>query len=300
MSERVSGCAGERVSECVCHPEARRPCHPERSEGSIIKILRGLRPLRMTVTAIYCFLTLCSPAHADGWKELKSEHFIVYYLDGDQFAADVSQASEKYYSRIASDLGYARYDNFWTWDNRAKIYLYSDRDGYLSTGAQKWSYGMSRYDKKEIVSYANSAKFVESILPHELAHLIFRDFVGFKSYVPVWLDEGVAQWEESDNRSAAVGLLKEYISKNEIIPLAMLMKMNIAQESNVEITRRFYVEAVTLVGFLIKEYGPAKFTLFCRGLRDGENIDDALRLAYSEPIVDSASLEREWLQYYGG
>ena len=250
---------------------------------------------------IFVLCLLCSLAVAESWKEVKSEHFIIYYLDNDKFAEEVSARAEQYYDKIASDLGYSRYDNFWTWDNRAKIYIYRNREDYLmATGAKGWSYGFAAYGAKAIVSYAHSEKFLTMLLPHEMAHLIFRDFVGFKGEVPIWLDEGVAQWEEQDKRKAAVEAVRELITRKATIPLPQLMQMNIGQESDSEISDKFYIEAVTIVGFMIKQYGESRFTTFCRQLRDGGTINEALSFAYSDSVRDVGELEKEWLKYYGG
>ena len=250
---------------------------------------------------VMILLLIASLAPADEWKELKSEHFLVYYSEDEVFAGEVSQYAERYYEKIASDLGYSRYDNFWTWDNRAKIYIYPGRQDYLkATNAQEWSDGFANYNKKEISGYERNPRFLEMLLPHEMTHLIFRDFVGFKGEVPVWLDEGVAQWEEKEKRKTAIILLKAYISTNEVIPLAYLTRMNIAQEKSEEISRKFYAEAVTLVGFLIEKYGESKFILFCRQLRDGGSINEALSFAYSDSIRDISELETKWIKYYGG
>jgi hypothetical protein len=248
-----------------------------------------------------CVLLGSIAVFAGEWQELKSEHFIVYYLYDDNFAGEVSREAEKYYDRIASDLGYPRYDNFWTWDNRARIYIYRDRNSFLqATGAVDWSYGFAVYDKRTIVSYANNAKFIEALLPHEVTHLIFRDFVGFKGQIPAWLDEGVAQWEEFDKRKAAVESVRESIANKTAIPLSALTQTDISREGNAEISRKFYAESVTLVGFLIEKYGQSKFTLFCRQLRDGASINEALKFTYSDSIRDMDELEKEWIKYYGG
>lgn len=251
---------------------------------------------------LLALLLFCAmPAFAGEWKEFSSEHFLVYYVGESQFAADVSNQAEKYYDKIAYDLGYSRYDNFWTWDNRVKIYIYPNREAYLNaTNAKRWSTGLADYENKRIMSYADSSQFTTELLPHELAHLIFRDFVGFKGQVPVWLDEGVAQWEEEEKRKVAVAMLKEYIARGAIIPLAQLTQLNIAEETNTDLSRRFYVEAVTLVGFMIQKYGQSRFTTFCRGLRDGARINEALSSVYSDSVRDIDELEKEWLKYYGG
>jgi hypothetical protein len=256
---------------------------------------------RILLVCFILFSVFAAPAFAIDWKELKSEHFIVYYLDGENFAGEVSRYAERYYTKIASDLGYARYDNFWTWDNRVKIYIFLTREDFLKeTGAQEWSYGFTSYDKKSIVSFEKSERFLDALLPHEIAHLIFRDFVGFKGEVPIWLDEGVAQWEEADKRAASVELVKVLIAKKELIPLADLMRMDISRENNEIVTLKFYAEAASLVGFMIERYGASRFTEFCRQLRDGATMNKALAFTYSDTVRDTDILEKEWLKYYGG
>ncbi|MFA5143634.1 MAG: peptidase MA family metallohydrolase [Candidatus Omnitrophota bacterium] len=268
------------------------------------RVITRLLTLHYPLCAIlFCLLlfTHCFANAVEGWREIKSEHFIVNYIEDENFASEVSRRAEQYYSKIAADLGYVRYDNFWTWDNRAKIFIYRTRDEYIrATGAKEWSYGLASYGAKAIVSYAHSERFLNTLLPHELTHLVFRDFVGFKGEVPIWLDEGVAQWEEEDKRRAAVDALKVLIAKKDIIPLSHLMQMNVAEVSDSEVSLKFYVEAVTIVGFLIKQHGQSRFTLFCRQLRDGDTVNAALSAVYSDAVRNVDELEKEWLKYYGG
>ena len=70
---------------------------------------------------------LCLAAsNAGDWLEKKSEHFVVYFNQDENFAQAVLDGAEKDYRNIAYDLGYARYSEFWTWDKRVKIYIYPD------------------------------------------------------------------------------------------------------------------------------------------------------------------------------
>ncbi len=154
------------------------------------------RTLLHCISALFLLLIL-TPARAEQWQVLNSDHFIVHFLSDEQFARDVLDKSEIYYNDIATQLGYPRYSEFWLWDKRVKIFIYADHRSYLNaTGQPDWSQGMADYRQKRISSYVWSSGFLESLLPHEIAHLIFRDFVGFKGEVPVWLDEGVAQWRK--------------------------------------------------------------------------------------------------------
>ena len=248
---------------------------------------------------------VCGVATAEDWQVLKSQHFLVYYLDDKSFAGDVARNAERYYNKIASDLGYSRYDNFWQWDNRVKLYIYPDREQFV-TGAgvpRKWAQGLAKYKEKEIISYRWSEGFLESLLPHELTHLIFRDFVGFPASgggIPLWLDEGVAQWEEESKKEEARKITKELIRSHSYIPIRQLTRLDVRVEDNVLIARNFYVQAITLVGFLVEKYGGRKFTFFCRELRDGKSLDEALSSAYTNTISGTADLEKKWVKYYGG
>lgn len=238
---------------------------------------------------------------AENWKELKGENFIVFYLEDAAFAQQVLTRAAVYYRKIASDLGYSRYDNFWQWENRAKIYLYRDHAAFLqATEKKSWIHGTAYYEKKEIVSYHSGQGFMEILLPHELCHLIFRDFVGFKGEVPLWMDEGVAQWQEAGKRKWASLVVRKLIEKKETIPFIDLMLLGPQIEKDPVMTAKFYAEAVTLVGFLIEKYGPLKFISFCRELRDGKDLNAALSFVYTESIPDIQTLEKKWLTYYGG
>ncbi|MEM4155647.1 MAG: hypothetical protein QXQ38_02855, partial [Archaeoglobaceae archaeon] len=126
----------------------------------------------------FFFLGICT--FAQNWQEKKGEHFIIYFssLSEENFAKEVLDKAEKYYQEIAVDLGYPRYKEFWLWDKRVKIYIYPDQEAFLkATGQPSWSHGVAEYATKKISSFLGSKDFLDSVLPHEIAHLIFRDFV---------------------------------------------------------------------------------------------------------------------------
>lgn len=266
-------------------------------------------------------LFLCSLSFAQDWHEVKGEHFIVYYTKGHKFAKEVLNKSEVYYKRIASGLGYPRYSKFWLWENRVKIYIYPDKKSFLSaTNQPDWSEGMADYINKQIISYAWNTGFLESLLPHEMAHLIFRDFVGFKGEIPLWLDEGVAQWAEEKRRGQIKAFAKFNFSQDTLLSLDDMMKLdikNIDTEQKVYIrsTRTkdneqgvlflsgdnlisaYYLQSASLVTFLIEKYGAGAFAVFCRELRDGKSLEDALRLTYPTTIRNLEELEYRWRKY---
>lgn len=285
-----------------------------------IKLQRKIKIFSIFPIIILIFLCMSS-AVAQEWQELKGEHFIVYFTQDRKFAQEVSDKAEVYYPRIATDLGYPRYSSFWTWDNRVKIYIYPDHASFIkATGQQQWSQGMADYTNKEIVGFSGSKGFLESILPHEMAHLIFRDFVGFRGEVPVWLDEGVAQWAETIKRQDIKAMARHLYEKDTIIPLDDMIKLDIRKitekdrmyihsthtkdgESGIlflggdDLISVYYLQAVSLVGFLIESYGSLSFADFCRQLRDRKTLNEALRAAYPTHITNVDELEIKWREY---
>lgn len=236
---------------------------------------------------------------AQEWQVLRGDHFIIYYeKDSDGFVKDVLRSAEYDYSQIASDLGYVRYANFWQWENRVKIFIYPDQDSFLkATGQPSWSVGNANYTTKQISGFSGCAQFKTDVLAHEIAHLVFRDFVGFVGQVPLWLDEGVAQRQERSKRELINYYVRTLYEKKQLLSLKSLTEMDVRRVAEGAQAQDFYVQAASLVSFLIEGYGVDNFTYFCRQLRDGKSLDEALRFAYAGRIGSSSELERKWLKY---
>jgi hypothetical protein len=257
----------------------------------------------------------------ENWYERKGTHFVIFYPRGSQdFAKQVLRKAESDYNNIADFLQYARRSGFWIWDNRVKIYLYPDRDSYLQeTLAPAWSNGQACYKDKTISSYVDSQDFVDSVLPHEMAHLIFRDFVGFHERIPLWLDTGIAQWAVVATRSQKHKLVKQYADAGMLIPIEEMMTIQVEKYRGStrtyvqpaigregytvilvpanKLVDLYYLQSVSIVGFLIEKFGPDRFAVFCRELRDLKTMDEALGSTYSNLVEDMAALERLWLEY---
>ena len=239
-----------------------------------------------------------STASAIDWNDEKGDHFIVYYQKDQNFAKEVLRNAEVYYTHIADDLGYPRYSNFWQWDNRAKVYIYQDEKTFHeTTGEAVWSHGMASYSKKEIHTFMGDAGFMNAVLPHEITHLIFRDFVGLGGEIPLWMDEGVAQWEEPEKRALSKKIAYYLVKTGKDFHIQDLTAMNVRKLTDENKVHIFYMQSVTLVDYLIKTYGAQRFTQFCRELRDGKKFNDALSSAYTGLIDNLAELDAKWRKY---
>jgi hypothetical protein len=273
------------------------------------------------IASIFLFAVLAYAAPDPEWQELKGEHFLIYFVGSSEFARDVLDKSEKYYRNIATNLGYPRYKEFWLWDKRVKIYIHPDRQSFLSASSQPyWSAGAADYTNKSILTHAGNESFLVSVLPHEIAHLIFRDFIGFKGDVPLWLDEGVAQWAEEAKKDQMKMLAKELYKDNKLLSMDDMMKLNmrVLKDQNTlfirptrtrngeivtlllsteHLVNTYYIEAVSLINFLVEKYGSETFAGFCRELRDGKTTVEALKSAYPDYIRTIKELEDRWRSY---
>jgi len=239
------------------------------------------------------------------WQELKGTHFVVFFgspQDAEE-AAKILRRSEEYYGKVAQQIGFSRYGDFWTWDDRAKIYIFASQEEFIEETSQPaWSRGYvvsdtELFDSRMIVTYRQEENFSEGLLPHEISHLILRDFIGFDQVIPVWFDEGVAQLQEADKKDVAYRIMKKVVAQKTHIPMAALHRSNVRKEKDQQKVSLFYAESLTVIDFLLKNYGSSAFGNMCRHLKEGKGIEEAIALSYSPAIKSFEDLEKKWMTY---
>ncbi|MGE5280206.1 MAG: hypothetical protein ACM3L6_05650 [Deltaproteobacteria bacterium] len=266
------------------------------------------------------------PQETDAWTQEKGEHFIVQTRQPCDLARTVMREAEKYYTGIAERLNFPRRSDFWLWNDRVTIRLYDDKDGYLAaTGEPEWSPGMADYAQRSIISYLDSPRFLNSVLPHEIAHLIFRDFYQTEDKTaepPAWVDEGVAQWaEDKETRDELKTLAADIFRGNGLLTVSDILLLNLEyvktandrlffrmarnmkDRYNVVILssdvllNNFYVESGSLIGYLIETFGVNRFADFCRQLSRGKAVSEAMHTAYPKQFRSFEDLENGWRAY---
>ncbi len=240
------------------------------------------------------------------WETDKSEHFIVYYAGSKESAwiEKVLRKAEYYYDKVADHIGYARYNNYWTWEDRAKIFIFPDKMSYAqNTGYPPWTKGVVFRDQevfksKVIVTYKQEDDFMEGVLPHEIGHLILHDFIGFEKKIPRWFDEGVAQLQEKDKVQKASQYMQMAIAQNKYYPLSQLMSLDINSEVDFEKVVQFYAQSVSLIDFMISKYGKDRFGELCYEMKDNLSFEDALKKVYPTMFDSLEELEEKYLKYF--
>lgn len=219
------------------------------------------------------------------WTEYKSVHFIIYHHPSipHSYVAKFAKKCETYYNVITDRLGFARYD-FWLWKDRAKIFIYKTREDYLAnTGQPEWSGAATHIQKKFINTFHFHKEFFDNILPHEVSHIILREFIGLDTPAPLWFDEGVACANEKDSRAKYLLFAKRLIAQGKEVSV---------ESDDPEV---FYAASSSLITFLLDAYKRSRFVEFCRELRDGTDFDTAMAMIYK--IKDANELNSKFLFY---
>lgn len=244
------------------------------------------------------------PSYATAWQEITTTHFRILYQtaathEAEQFLESVSTYAEHYYQHIALGLGISRVAKAdwrpWLGAHRCTIYLYADKHAYVeSTGAPPWSAGLANTVQRTVWSFFGSETFLNAILPHELAHIIFREYVGiYNPRVPRWLDEGVADYAAIGRLENALARMPQVLQLGMELPLETLTQLRMEHAAN-DAVQVFYLQAATLVHFLLDTYGTASFLRLCDALRDGATIENALRQATHGELRTLGDLEEAW------
>jgi len=252
----------------------------------------------MSRLALIALLACATDAWAVEWDVYKSKHFVIQHRASERLAAEVARRAEGYYDTILQDLGYRRSGNFWLWDNRVTITLYPSRRAFTDgTQSPEWAAGKASLHNREISSYATSTEFLSVLLPHELTHFVFVDFIGFESEAPLWLHEGVAQWEEEGSRLGLRAQVRLSVAAGRFIPLRTLMALDVRNVDSRGVATMFYAQSASLVGYLIEQHGSRRFGKFLRQIRDGKGFEEALGFTYSSRFRTIDKLEERWRRH---
>ena len=227
----------------------------------------------------------------------KSEHFIIRYRCDKSVVASIKKHAEQYYDRIENDFELTRYSDFWTWENRCEIILFASQEEYrIATRQPHWSGGHVDYQNRIIYSFPWAEGFIESLLPHELAHIMFREYMKDNQNIPLWLDEGIAQYVEKGQHKQADAFLIDAVRESKYIPFEQLQSVRVlAHTIGTQEVHLFYAQSRSIINLMIRDYGKSRFAYFLSQLRAGKTVPQSLRFSYPKSINSLKNLEEKWL-----
>jgi len=254
--------------------------------------------LSMLIVTLFCSNVLS--ASATPLKELAGEHFIVRYTTSDTFAKEIVKRAEKYYASVAKDLGNTHANEQWRLEERCVITLFISRREYIAvTGGEESAFSHGHLLQRKIYSYMGQDGFIKRVLPHDIAHLMFADYLGIKRHAFLWLHEGLALRAEKMKHKRLLRHAKVAFEEQNYIPFDALMRMSQLRSSDAPgMVELFYAESLAIVTFLLEKYNRQHFIAFCRDLRDNRSIPQALERNYGKwGIVSIQHLEEKVKNY---
>jgi hypothetical protein len=126
-------------------------------------------------------------------------------------------------------------------------------------------------------------------LVHELTHLVVYQAT-FSPYgqLPLWLDEGLATYNEGELDPDLHSRLEEAISKNELISVRSLCSPFSAYYEKAALS---YAQSYSLVEYLLDNYGQDRMLDLLALLKRGSTYDEALTEIYG---FDIDGLDARW------
>lgn len=174
------------------------------------------------------------------------------------------------------------------------IVYFSNRDDYTSyTNRPFWSGACSDLIRRTI--YLIESPVVIPYALHEMSHIYFDSFFEPKPS-PLWLSEGVAvgmQRKQFPDETAWVDntLKADYESFEHLN--ALFETITLENFSNDE-AKLWYTQSFSVVKYLRETRTSHEFYNFCKYIKEGNKINQALFRAYGMPFFDISSLEYVW------
>ncbi|MEK7812730.1 MAG: peptidase MA family metallohydrolase, partial [Candidatus Desantisbacteria bacterium] len=184
---------------------------------------------------------------------------------------------------------------------KVHVYIHNTANDYQKiTNKNAQTSGCSFGELRSIHSYLDAEYLFEAIIPHELCHVILYEFMEHNK-IPKWIDEGLATFAETRYCSAYNQQYQELLNKiraGKYFPVEALDNTNITKGKEIENIHLWYVQTLSIVTYLLNEYGQDKFfNNFLLNLKNGKDLDCSLSAAYSPDITCMSELEQRWLEY---
>jgi len=215
-----------------------------------------------------------------------SELTLFWYEGGDSFARELMDVCEEGLARLTQDIGTCP-------ERPIKIYIYastSDLKGAMIF-PQEWTGGVA-FTAFGIIAIGippSNLDWGKKALVHELTHLVVHQAT-FSPYgqLPIWLDEGLAMYNEGELDPVFRSHLQEAILVDKLISVRGLCSPFSAET---EKARLSYAQSYSLVEYLLDNYGQDKMLELLTILKQGSTYDEALTEVYS---FDIDGLDAHW------
>ena len=145
-----------------------------------------------------------------------------------------------------------------------------------------------------VTSKLPDSYWLNAVIPHELSHLyLYQAAYNPTAPIPVWLNEGIAQYNEFSKDNTAY-LVEQAARDGRLIPLTSLAA-GFGQHDEPRI-RLSYAEGLSAVQYLVDTYGEAGLARLLAAYKQGLSTDDAFQEALG---VSMGQFQQDWAESVG-
>ena len=226
------------------------------------------------------------------WRNIKQNNITLFWYNGnDAFANQLMTTAQQAMVRLESDTGAKLVKPI-------KIYIYAnaqDLRGSMIFPAE-WTGGVAftEYAIIAIGIATSNLDWGETSIAHELTHLVVHQMT-FNPYndLPIWLDEGLAVYNEGQPDPSFVSILSQAITSKTLVSVRSLTSPFSAYGNKASLS---YAESYSIVNHLISTYGQQKMLSLLNTFAQGSAHDDAFKKVYG---FDMDQLYSLWKQKIG-
>ncbi len=161
-----------------------------------------------------------------------------------------------------------------------------------TTEAELIRQGVAFYDYGVLLELIGDPQ-ADDVARHELTHMLVREATK-EAFVqlPVWLDEGLAEYAMTNPDYSHEAALSGAISSNKLLPLRHMQSLP-GKSSEILLV---YGEGRSVIKYLIDTYGEGKMRDLFAAFNQGLQIDEALKKVYG---FDQDGLDNAWHKSLG-
>ncbi len=230
------------------------------------------------------------------WQELSNERLRVLWYDLDSsFAQALLEIADAAYLRLADAFGVEL-------DSRPVIVIYPNQADFaeFQRFLNNLEFVVGRYFPGHnitvnLVTPEMPRAVYEATIAHELSHLYSDNFyIGF-ARIPLWLEEGLATYNEALNRDDDLRAVRRAAAQGELIPFIDLPQA--IRHPNVALANLAYNEGATVLAFIEERWGPDGLSDFLAAFRRTTSVGQVTASLFGLTIAEFEMGWRAWLGY---
>jgi hypothetical protein len=228
------------------------------------------------------------------WNTLSQGKINVYWYGQNQaFGSAIMTEAQNALQLIASNTGASP-------NKTVNISVYTSAQDYQASvlGVPEWSGGeeVAQYNAVYVIIEPDNITAELPAVAHELTHVVVNQII-FNPYngIPFWLNEGLAvhiQFFNTSLPSQFTTPLAAAVTGNSLITVRSLSDPFSAFPDKANLS---YAESVSIVAYLINQYGAAKMSQLLDTFAQGSSYDGALQTVYGFNMDGLFTQWKAWL-----